>query len=267
MEKSGELTIMICIFCQKEKPSSTEHIVPESMGNTDYIFASEDGCVCPDCNNKFSKFEDKVLSQTFIGAERTRLAAKTKKGNASKANIGGLKMTGSESFEKNLITFGNLNNKDLYDYDPLTNTYKFTLTNAYTNNENSLAKFLLKIGFESIFNDKHELYKLYDFSDLRDFLLNKNNMDWPILLPKPKGEIYPMNYIITDKKVRTKLDKYFNCKLLYHSNEDKNLLLFKFQYGVFKGIINLIDRNTEWMSRYKVIGFEVLPKYFEKRIS
>ena len=62
---------MPCIICGSESnQSSIEHIVPRTLGNIHYILPK--GIVCQKCNNKFSRFESKVLSSTIFVQERKK---------------------------------------------------------------------------------------------------------------------------------------------------------------------------------------------------
>ncbi|RZK26142.1 MAG: HNH endonuclease [Flavobacterium sp.] len=72
---------MKCIFCYENSESSTsvEHIIPESLGNTQFILRR--GIVCDKCNNYFSHtFEQGLLDLPFFKEIRHKLNAKSKKG-------------------------------------------------------------------------------------------------------------------------------------------------------------------------------------------
>lgn len=58
-----------CIFCDQNHTDTTvEHIVPSSLGNVHYILPK--GTVCSKCNNRFSKYENKVLSSRQVLSQR-----------------------------------------------------------------------------------------------------------------------------------------------------------------------------------------------------
>lgn len=62
----------ICIFCQREHTDTTiEHIIPRSLGNIHYILPK--GKVCSQCNHRFSKYENRVLSSEAFLRERSKL--------------------------------------------------------------------------------------------------------------------------------------------------------------------------------------------------
>ena len=61
-----------CIFCHREHTDETvEHIIPRTLGNIHYILPKGD--VCGRCNNRFAKYEQKVLNSDVFIEERRRL--------------------------------------------------------------------------------------------------------------------------------------------------------------------------------------------------
>ncbi len=72
---------MNCIFCKKvsDDSKSVEHIVPESLGNTDHCLPK--GIVCDKCNNYFaSKIEQPVLEKPYFKNMRHRNFIRSKRG-------------------------------------------------------------------------------------------------------------------------------------------------------------------------------------------
>ena len=66
--------VKACIFCGTDDGAETvEHIIPQSLGNVHYLLPK--GCVCHQCNNRFARFENKVVSSEEFIAERKRLGA------------------------------------------------------------------------------------------------------------------------------------------------------------------------------------------------
>lgn len=77
---------MECIFCDAPNDAkSIEHIISESFGSKDYVMPRS--TVCDNCNNRFSKFEDKALSNSIFVFERARLGVVTKKGKNVKGQV------------------------------------------------------------------------------------------------------------------------------------------------------------------------------------
>jgi len=72
---------MRCIFCScpTDGSKSREHILPESLGNTDHWLPP--GVVCDGCNNYFAvKIERPLLESTFFAALRQRQDIPNKRG-------------------------------------------------------------------------------------------------------------------------------------------------------------------------------------------
>lgn len=72
---------MHCIFCKKDSSGSrsVEHIIPESLGNTEHILPRE--IVCDACNQYFSlKVEKPVLGSGTFRFLRSKMSIPSKKG-------------------------------------------------------------------------------------------------------------------------------------------------------------------------------------------
>ena len=75
-----------CLFCESNGPfTTTEHIIPESLGNDDLLLAGE---VCDGCQRYFGKEVEKyVLEKTPIGAWRALLGIQSKKGKLPSVDL------------------------------------------------------------------------------------------------------------------------------------------------------------------------------------
>lgn len=74
---------MNCIFCKSESTEScsVEHVIPESLGNTEHILPP--GVVCDKCNNYFAcKVEGPLLADPFFRDLCFRSAITSKRGRA-----------------------------------------------------------------------------------------------------------------------------------------------------------------------------------------
>lgn len=234
---------MSCIFCGANEGLNTiEHIVNESLVN--YHYTLKKGDICLNCNNKFSKFESKVLSKTIIGLERTRLGVVTKKGKAAKAKTGVVGFEGDDNFRKNLITATGLKSAETSTIDPITKTFTLKV-DGFDKSEMATSKFVLKIGFESLYKSQRKFFNKQDFSELKKHLTNKETVDWPFITSQKEINDF--------KSVVQFFDKYQlkrnHCELMF-CEIDKSTILFKFRYGGFTGIINLINRNINWIKPY-----------------
>jgi len=253
--------IMKCIFCESNNEAkSVEHIVPESLGNKHYIL--EKGKICEKCNTNFSKFENVALTKSILLMERSRYGNKTKKGHNAKGKIEDIIIEGDKSYSKNIVTIEGLNNNNFKDYNPKNHVGTLEVS-SFDKSEVQVSKLILKIGFESIFKSRKDLYKQYDFKDLKDYLLMKNRNDWPFLVT----DFEISKYISVAKYTDKHRLKYIHCELKY-LEIDENTLLFKFKYGSIPFTINLINRNLDWIIEVsKSENAFINPEHFNKKLS
>jgi hypothetical protein len=72
---------MICIFCKADSTGSrsVEHVIPESLGNTEHTLRP--GVVCDKCNNYFAhSVEGPLLSDSYFREKRFQSIIMSKKG-------------------------------------------------------------------------------------------------------------------------------------------------------------------------------------------
>lgn len=103
------------------------------------------------------------------------------------------------------------------------------------------SRFLLKMGFESLFKSQRKLFLKYDFTDLLEYLNNQSNTDWPFI----RGNIDHYKFMdiarFGDKYNLSKI----GCHLRY--SEFENVFLFNFKYYYVNFKINLLNRNLDWI--------------------
>lgn len=234
---------MNCIFCDKVvEKNSEEHIVPESLGNEKYILKS--GAICGACNNSFSKFEEKALSNTVIGMERTRLGVVTKKGKPAVAQSGDFKFTGNTEFKKNLLTVQGLKPYHISNFNSTTRTFQIAVP-GFEKGQMATAKFLLKVGLESLFQSQGVIFSKFNFKELKQYLNNESNVDWPFFTTHNKLTGFISIPRFTDKYLLKKI----SCQLEYMLVSEE-LLIFKFNYGAVQILINLLGRDIKWIKSY-----------------
>jgi hypothetical protein len=250
---------MPCIICDNGTSFlKSEHIIPESMGNTHYIL--KPGIVCDDCNNKFSVFEAKVLTKTIWGFERVRRAVRTKKNKPSESKTN-VKVRGDDDFRSNYIKILGLRPEDVENFDPKTGEFQMTVKN-FDGSENAMSKFLLKVGIESLYKSQRSLFDASDFSEAKKFFKNVDTKDWPFAMTTQKivGEESVPRY--TDKH---KLSKMF-CKLSYAVYSGS--VIFRCSYSNIDCVINLSNRSIEWLK--EIINGdpfkEIYPEYIRKKV-
>jgi hypothetical protein len=252
---------MPCIFCNSNENLETiEHIVPESLGNKNYTLPRES--ICKECNNRFSRFEKEAISNSIIGFEKTRFAFKSKKGKIPSSKVGDIEFVGDEQGRKDIIKLKGVKSEDIKSYDPETGIMQVVVA-GFEKNDVPISKFLLKIGYEALYKSERQLFNIYDFSELLDYLNNKTNDDWPFLVIQNENKPFTSITRFNDKFQLNKI----NCKLLY--NNEGNTFLFRFEYGGFKANINLLNRNTEWLKEYIISEKDkkyIHPEHFQNDI-
>ena len=73
-----------CIICDRNHQNETvEHIIPKSLGNEYYVMPK--GMVCYECNNRFAKIENRVVSSKVFIKERRKYGLMSKVNKEIKA--------------------------------------------------------------------------------------------------------------------------------------------------------------------------------------
>ena len=253
---------MICIFCDKESNAkSVEHIISESFGNSFYTLPK--GAVCDDCNNKFSKFEAKALTNTVFVVERARLSIKTKKGKSAKGKVNELVIQADEKFRKGHMNIKGLTKNDVKNIDQEKKTFEL-IVSAFDKSEVATSKFLLSTALEAIYQSDKPIFKKYNFSELKEFVIGQNNSDWPFItsdLEIKKFTSIPKMY---DKHRLNKI----HCSLKILEVDGKTLL-FKFKFGGISMIINLLNRNIDWIAHDYSIDKKasIYPEHYRKKVA
>ncbi len=184
---------MECLFCRANGPFSTvEHIVPESLGNTELTIS---GHVCDSCQAYFGKeVEQFVLSKTPLGFWRVLLGIPTKKGKppfvdlAQPASDKGSLPSRSAyhddgiafaSHEDGSVSVDVRNSKIVQEIIARKRTqFRFVLTPKHLA---MMGRFLGKIALETLCLHDSPLAKMGDFNALRDYVRFGVSLDlWPM---------------------------------------------------------------------------------------
>lgn len=252
---------MKCIFCENENDAkSVEHIVPESFGNTFYTLPK--GAVCDECNNRFSKFEGKSLTNSVFAMERARFGVVTKKGKNSKGKVNELIIEGDKEFRKTYLTIKGIDETNSRNFNPEKRTVELIIR-TFDKSEVATSKLLLSIGLESLYQSQNKVYRKFDFTDLKNYLKTKDNKDWPFTT----SELEIEKFI----NVPTNFDKYqlkrIHCNLNF-LELDKNNLIFQFKYGGISMMINLLNRSLGWLEIVinKDKSAQIYPEHYRTRL-
>lgn len=232
---------MKCIFCDTENNAkSIEHIISESFGNKEYVM--QKGAVCDNCNSRFSNFEGIALTNSVYIMERARFGIVTKKGKNAKGKVNELIIEGDKDFKKNYLNIKGLNPKNFRDFDPKTKIAHLFIE-SFDKSEVATSKLILKIGLESIYTSQRQIFNKYNFKELKDYLTNKNNYDWPFLMTDI-GTLTSVPNLTEESHLKN-----IHCELKF-SEVNNETLLFNFKYGAIPVTINLINRNLNWIKEF-----------------
>jgi hypothetical protein len=191
---------MRCIFCKESSESSVseEHIMPESLGNTDHVLPP--GWVCDSCNNYLSrKVEAPFLNSMYGRVARFEMAVPSKKGVIPR--VGGI-LLGSlipiQAFRddhKNIC----ISARDDKDQDSFHKTLKSQKRGTFifpaaviSENTYEISRFIGMISLEVLayrcmdvtgWND--EIVDKPELDDLRNYVRRgKRNFIWPLSIRK-----------------------------------------------------------------------------------
>lgn len=199
---------MTCLFCDNGKSFTTkEHIIPESLGNDNFILEKE---ICDKCQNYLSQIENYVLNKTPIGFWRTLFTTRTKKNKLPLVDF-------SKKKESNGVFPDYSSHHDNIQFQAHSDFTTELVTSApleqYLQNENNgklkyvitpkviheISRFLGKIGIETICYDNREKARLDEFKDMRKYVREGSLKElWPIF-HTTEGDIKSLfEYIETD---------------------------------------------------------------------
>jgi hypothetical protein len=242
-----------CIFCgqtEKNKFSSVEHIVPESMGNS--LLVLPQGWVCNECNNYLSLIEKEVQERSVLGIERCRFGVITKKGKPSKAKTGNLIWEAIPEVKNRIYLTVTQKSESAYYLDQDKATIEIPVHDKSTR---YILRLLLKIGLELC---AIKYISQFDsmFKPSINILFNKGNDIWKYLLIT-NGDITSKtkNLFGVDKKAVEEL-KGQNIELCLHEFDDEIILFFK--YGYFFAAVNLSSTSLEYKNEIEKWGCEVI---------
>lgn len=252
-----------CIICGEDPTDGpVEHIIPESMGNVHYVL--EEGILCKNCNNKFSKFEGKAQSETVLGMERARLGVSTKRGRGAKAKIDGKEFEGIPNSKEQIINVKGLKPDDMESFDEESNQFQLTVS-GFGKAAVPVSKLLLKIGLEALAKSRPQLFGKLDLQAAKDYLTGKSNIDWPFITCKTELDIDVFKPIAKGSDLSRLIKG--NMRLKYAESGDECLV--QFWYGGIPMIINLTHRDLGWITEYKEVdsNTSVYPEHIELKVN
>ncbi|GMQ79286.1 MAG: hypothetical protein BMS9Abin02_1861 [Anaerolineae bacterium] len=202
---------MLCIFCKADSAAtrSVEHIIPESLGNTDHVLPV--GVVCDGCNQYFArKVERPLLESGMFRLLRADRRVPSKRGR--------------------IPTFGHHDLADLPDF-------------------RLVSRFIGKVGLEalvhrtqSVPNWNQEIVEKEELDPLRDYVrFNKGDI-WPVRY----RTLYPVNATFHDSTDYYEVLHEYD--LLYTSRQELYIIvaIFGVEFALNIGGRQL-DGYDEWL--------------------
>lgn len=243
-----------CIFCLNESNefNTVEHIVPESLGNTEDVLSN---AVCDKCQNYFGKeVENFVLSKTPFGFWKTISGIKNKKGKTpffdpSQSELTNGKIENYHSFTDNNILIHPLDNESIIAVDTNDEEMFKKIMKDKKNNFNVvlmpkiliyMGRFIGKIALEywckafgdDVFSEK--------FDELRNYIRNgTTNSIWPIL----RGQL--KNNLLHYKAINEFEEECTLYAYSFHKDNEYGLIIFNFDIGCERYSIILNSKFPE----------------------
>lgn len=168
-----------CIFCLSGNGpfKRKEHIIPESLGNDDFVLRP--GLVCDPCNQYFgTEVEQRVLNSPPFSLERIAASVKTKKGRLPNTTLDSKLKLSATGFLDSIMIEGNPDNLI---WTIGNNEYLIVPPQQSAFDNIYFARFFLKIGLEALANEsKVDVYSSV-FDKARNFArFAKQNMIWDV---------------------------------------------------------------------------------------
>lgn len=193
-----------CIFCQCEGDvfHTIEHIVPESLGNTDDIL---ENAVCDKCQNYLGReIENYVLSKTPFGFWRTMAGTPSKKGKPPMFNPSQKPSTSGKTFDFHPFTDNGfvihpMNGESIIEVEATDKTILEDIINEKRSSFKivmtpkmliMIGRFLGKIGIEYWYREFGNNVFEKDFDELRNYVRNgTTKYIWPIFHGQLQGNL------------------------------------------------------------------------------
>ncbi len=251
---------MRCIFCKQDSSTSKtiEHIIPESLGNKEYILPA--GVVCDSCNNYFALNIEKPLLETdYFRAVRFRNIIYNKKERIPTIQAFCLPAKILVEIERNnegksiIIT----RESDLYDLMnsmSSNNTFKLLITEPQMPKGHGISRFLGKVAIETLAltglnipSGIEEIIDKPELDELRQYVRRGNpSKDWPFHMRRIYHEdksFYEASY--------GECEILHSFKLLYTESQELYLVLviFGIEYCINMGGPE-IDGYIDWLKQH-----------------
>lgn len=163
-----------CLFCKKRKKVTREHIIPESLGNTQLVLKH---VICKECNNHFSKIEDYFCNYHLAVEEKLKYLEKTKKGKEPSLPLAN---GGEAKRQNNKITYHRSIKKkkdlDSFKMTFFDNRFETEVQFEFPEiNLQKISKFLAKCGIETLYYKKGIFAFKKEFDFVKKYALDNSD--------------------------------------------------------------------------------------------
>ena len=229
-----------CLLCAGSGPfTSSEHIVPHSLGNDLFVLAP--GWVCEGCNNICSGFESQALNNSILGLERCRLGVVTKKHKPARSDVHRVSWFSEPDLPANVLSAEAQWDKIpmLLSADGGSGKIVFPL---HDDSCYAIARLLLKMGVEIMAPCQPSGSHAFQLASRH--VLGVEQFPWPYFVIR-SGEVD--RHLVSVLASLPKEHEYaLSCgfDVFLHQVEDE--VVFFFRYGNFRAGICLSSRQTSW---------------------
>jgi hypothetical protein len=250
MEKASKT--MHCIFCKADSTSSrsVEHVIPESLGNTEHTLHA--GVVCDKCNNYFAhSVEGPLLSDPYFRQKRFQSVVMSKKGQPPR--VLGIHLPGPTAVEifpdvdGSGMSVGVANASDESRWIQSlrsANGGRFIIPKPEYPNEQLMSRFLAKVALEcltlrlvDIEGGVEEIASKTELDPIRNYARRGGSKHWPF----HSRSLYPHDFAFSGAS-REEYEVLHEWTLLYE--DPSTLYLIVAIFGV-EYAMNMGEPETE----------------------
>lgn len=252
---------MKCIFCKVDTTNdrSIEHILPESLGNTEHWLPA--GIVCDKCNNYFAiKIEKPLLESSYFKLNRSYQEIYNKRGRVP--FVPAIFLSKNYSFGTHLSTYSDSfsfqDNEDIIKLQNMSNqntTCKLIMRLPPKYPEpNSMDRLLAKVALEAL------AYKAINNSSLLDEIINHDALD-PLRSFARYGNgkkwnyhqrsLYDINKVWQDHDTNESYRCLHEFEFLYTEDQELYfvLIIFGIEYAINMGDTD-IEGYITWLKEH-----------------
>ncbi|HEY0735702.1 MAG TPA: HNH endonuclease [Herpetosiphonaceae bacterium] len=251
---------MRCVFCKSTSNSSktVEHIIPESLGNTEHILPP--GVVCDKCNNYFSREVEKPLLDSLYFTQ-TRFAKMIPNKRGKVPTIKGIHLNSATIIEvsnsdEGKSIFASLDKDNSKFIRSVLDSKQGTviLPIPVEPDGTLVARFIGKIAIEvlaqralKVDGGLDEITEKEELDELRTFVrIGQKNREWPI----HKRRIYPEDFVFYEQGYGT-YEVLHEFDFLYTEQQE---LYFAIAIFGIEYVINMggpkIDGYLSWLQKH-----------------